>query len=220
MNDVTSRFNSLIKDTKAYLEYASLSGFYFAPYSVPRPVVSEAPLECHACPFRSSRAGLFRGWGGKHPQLAFVSAAPPTYCGSGEYNPFTGEAGSQIDRIIRATKDAGDLGDEGISLSFAIRCAPSGDASPPALKGAYASCAPLLRKEIQGQVPVVTVAMGAEAFEALTGKADIGRSRGRFFDFSGIKIVPTYGVKELIRDRGLRKLVWEDILFALSALKG
>jgi len=220
MDDVRSRFNSLIKDTKAYLEYASLSGFYFAPYSVPRPAASEAPLECHACPFRSSRAGLFKGWGGKEPKLAFVSAAAPPYCGSGEYSPFTGEAGSQIDRIIRAAKDSGRLDDEGVSLSFAIRCAPPRDANALTLQGAYASCAPLLREDIQGQGPAVAVAMGAEAFEALTGKADIGRSRGRFFDFSGIKVVPTYGVKELIGDRSLRKLVWEDILFALSALKG
>jgi DNA polymerase len=220
MDDVSTRFNRLIKDTKAYLEYASLSGLCLAPYSSAHAVASEEPLECNACPFRSSRTGLFKGWGGKEPQLAFVSAAPPAPANGREYTPFTGEAGSQIERIIRAAQDAGDLGDNGVSLSFAIRCAPPSDASPPTLKGAYASCAPLLRKEIEGHGPVVVVAMGAEAFEALTGKTDIGRSRGRFFDFSGIKVVPTYGITELIRDRGLRKLVWEDILFALSALKG
>jgi len=223
MSDVTSRFNSLLKDTKACLEYASLSGVDFAPYATPQEAPCKAPPACPACPFRSNSASRFKGWGGKHPELAFVSSTPPPYRGSGEYNPFTGEVGSQIDRIIRAAKDAGRLDDEGVSLSFAIRCAtPPRDAPPPsqALKAAYASCAPLLREDIQEQGPVVAVAMGAEAFEALTGNADIGRSRGRFFDLSGIKVVPTYGVKELIRDRGLRKLVWEDIQLALSALKG
>jgi len=220
MSDVTSRFNSLLKDTKACLEYASLSGVDFAPYATPQEASSKDPLACSACPFRSSSTSRFKGWGGKHPELAFISSTPPPCGESGEYNPFTGEAGSQTDRIIRAAKDAGNLGDEGVSLSFAIRCAPPRDAPPTALKGAYASCAPLLREDITGQDPVVAVAMGAEAFEALTGKTDIGRSRGRFLDFSGIKVVPTYGIEELIRDRGLRKLVWEDIQLALSALKG
>jgi len=220
MSDVTSRFNNLLKDTKACLKYASLSGIDFAPYATPQEASCKAPHACPACPFRSSSASRFKGWGGKHPELAFISAEPPPYRGSGEYTTFTGEVGSQIDRIIRAAKDAGNLGDEGVSLSFAIRCAPPRDAPPTALKGAYASCAPLLREEIKTLGPVVAVAMGAEAFEALTGNADIERLRGRFFDLSSIKVVPTYGMEELIRDRGLRKLVWEDIQLALSALKG
>jgi len=91
---------------------------------------------------------------------------------------------------------------------------------PGALKEAYRSCAPLLREKIKGQSPLVVVAMGEEACLALTGTSDIEGSRGDFADFDGIKVVPTYGIKELIGKRALRKPVWGDILLALSALKG
>jgi len=220
MDDVTSRLNSLIKETKAYLEYASLSGLEFAPKSAAQNISPQSSLECPGCPFQSNREGPFRGWGGVSPMLSFVCATPPPFVGQEEYSPFTGKLGEQISKIISAAGEAGNLDDTALSLSFALRCLPPQDAECDALKKALRSCAPLLREEIQGLGPIVVVAMGAEACLALTGVSDIEASRGTFFDLDGIKIMPTYGINELISDRSLRRPIWADIQLALKALKG
>jgi len=219
MSDVRSALKSLLKDTAAYLEYASLSGLDLAPYSAPRSKACDESIECTACPFQSDRAGLFRGWGGEHAKLAFVSATPPPCAENGEYNPFTGRVGEQTGKIIKAAKNVADLEDEDISLFFVTECIPPQGTSPDTLKDAYRSCAPLLEKKIKAQGPLVVVAMGEVAFRALTGSSDIEGSRGKFSLFNDIKVIPTYGIKELIGDRTLRRPVWEDILLALGALK-
>jgi len=215
MNDVTSRFSSLIRDTRAYLEYAALAGLDFAPRSAPPSANLKAGLECPACPFRTSRDGLFRGWGNDHPRLTFVSTTPPPPSASGEYSPFTGEHGELLLKIIKSPK----LDDKDLSLCFALRCMPPHGTEPEAIQRAYRACAPLLREEIKRLNPEVVLAMGEEACEALTGKSDIKASRGRFSDFQGIKVMPTYGIDELLKDKGLKKEVWADIQLAMKALK-
>ncbi len=209
MNDVTSRFNRLIGETRACLEYASLAGLDFAP--------STKAAVCSACPLGTGRAGLFKGWGGIRPKLAFVCATPPPCRGKGEYSPFTGELGELLLKIIKSTK----LHEQDLHLLFAIRCIPSSgqDTDPEALQGGFHSCAPLLREEIKELRPLVVMAMGSKACEALTGQADIGACRGNFFDFQGIRIMPTHGIEELLRDKSIRKAAWEDIKLAMKALE-
>jgi len=227
MNNVTPRYNDLIRDAKGWLEYASLLGLSFLPSASSDALEAEKiPEVCGACPFCKERLGVFRAWGGVSPRLVFVLAAPAPFDGDGEYSPFTGEAGGQIGKIIKAAAAEAGLGDEDIALTFARRCLlpPGQRPASHLLEKAFKCCAPLLREEVEALAPSVVVAMGAEACSALTGRSDIEASRGELLHLEGTAGSPTlvqatYGLSELLGDNKLRRPVWDDILLAIKALK-
>ncbi len=226
MKNVTPRFDELIRDTKAWLEYASEAGLVFTSF-VQEEAAGEdfGPAPCKTCPLGSERQGVSVPWGGTRPQVVFVSAAPLSGCKDGG-SPFVGEAGAQLEKIINATKSEARLGDDDIVLTYARKCSLASGSEIPSevLKRAFTACAPVLREEILALNPSVVIAMGAEALRALTGVEDIKAARGRLHDLagaadSGLKVQPTYGLQELMGNNKLRRPVWDDILLAIKALK-
>jgi len=172
---------------------------------------------CSGCPFQAGGYKKFTGWGGGAPLLAFVCSSPPPFSGAGEYSPFTGPLGTLLLKIIKSPK----LEDKDVFLSFAMRCIAAKERhhESDAMQEACRSCAPLLREDIKKLSPHVVLAMGAGACHVLTGDRNIEALRGTIRDFHGIKVIPTYGIEELINDSGLKRAVWEDIQLAMAALK-
>lgn len=226
MKNATPRFSELIVDVKAWLEYVSMSGLTFTPLARDEACGDESEAgRCRDCPLRELSEGLAASWGGVRPGLVFVLAAPFTGVKKGG-SPFTGKAGAQLERIIKATMAEAGLGDDEVGLTFARKCfLPRGvKAAPELLSGALHACAPFLRDEIAVLAPSVVIAMGPEAAAALTGSDDIRSARGRLHGLtggaaSGIKVMPTYGLKELLGDKALKRPIWDDILLAIKALK-
>ena len=69
--------------------------------------------------------------------------------------------------------------------------------------------------------PQVIVALGATAIEGLLGKGDgIGKLRGRWQNFRGIPLLPTFHPAYLLRNQALseKRKVWEDMLLVLERL--
>ncbi|MFQ5354002.1 MAG: uracil-DNA glycosylase family protein [Thermodesulfobacteriota bacterium] len=228
MNKATLRYEELIRGSKAWLEYARELGLAFVPSmrEDESPAVAEDP-GCRECPLREERQGLYEWPGEKRPQIVFVSAMPPPPMEEGEYSPFTGEAGRQLEKIMEATGAEAGLGISDIALTFAVKCImpPHRGTEPQVLERAYRACAKLLRGEILEFAPSVVIAMGAEAARALTGLSDLKAARGRLHEFSGeagpvgIQVMPTYGLKELLVQKSLKRPVWDDIQLAIKALK-
>ncbi|MFQ5427671.1 MAG: uracil-DNA glycosylase family protein [Thermodesulfobacteriota bacterium] len=228
MKNVTPRNSGLIRDSRAWLEYASELGLTFIPSAGGPLEPGESPGEgCEACPLRGERQGVFSPWGSSRPRLVFVSAMPPPPMEEGEYSPFTGEEGRQLEKIMQAAADEAVLGISDMALTFAAKCImpPHTGTEPQVLERAYRACARLLRGEILELSPSVVVAMGAEATMALTGLSDLKAARGRLHEFSGeagpggIQVMPTYGLKELLVQKTLKRPVWDDIQLAIKALK-
>ena len=75
-----------------------------------------------------------------------------------------------------------------------------------------AACAPYLAAQIDALKPHAILAVGRIAAQNLLGTTSgIGQLRGRFFDYHGIPLMPTYHPSALLRDETLKRPAWEDL---------
>ena len=74
--------------------------------------------------------------------------------------------------------------------------------------------------QLQAISPRVICALGAFAAKTLLGKEDIPITtlRGRFHDYEGIKVMPTFHPAYLLRNPAAKKLVWEDVQMIMKEL--
>ncbi len=81
------------------------------------------------------------------------------------------------------------------------------------------SCEPFLLRQLELIRPEVVVALGKFAAQTLLRtKAPISQLRGRWFDFRGMKLLPTFHPAYLLRNPGDKRLVWEDVRKVMGVL--
>ena len=67
--------------------------------------------------------------------------------------------------------------------------------------------------------PQVICALGKFAAQTLLGTQEpITRTRGRFFDWHGMKLMPTFHPAYLLRNPADKKLVWADVQIIMREL--
>ena len=181
----------------------------------------ERALACQKCPHlvRSRRNVVF-GVGDIDSPLMFVGEAP----GADEDQqgePFVGAAGQLLTRIIRAM----GFSRETVYIANILKCRPDtpaqnfGNRKPTPEE--MNTCLPYLLAQIDLIQPKVIVALGATSVEGLLGlKEGISRLRGRFQDFRGTPVMPTFHPSYLLRNEALsvKRQVWEDMLQVLEKL--
>jgi DNA polymerase len=145
------------------------------------------------------------GAGDPGARVVFVGEAP----GRDEDlqgEPFVGKAGHQLTRIIAAMGLARDK----VYICNVIKCRPPGNRDP--LPEEIAMCQPFLVRQLEIIGPKVICALGSFAARTLLNSdSSISRLRGRFHDFNGIPIMPTYHPSYLLRKPQVKREVWEDI---------
>jgi DNA polymerase len=120
--------------------------------------------------------------------------------------PFVGRAGQLLTKIIEAI----GLKREEVLIGNVNRCRPPGN-RPPTLEEA-SMCKPFLLREIAIVQPEVIVTLGNTAIQNLLGaKQGITKLRGKFQDYKGIKVMPTYHPAYLLRDPSKKRETWEDL---------
>jgi DNA polymerase len=96
-----------------------------------------------------------------------------------------------------------------------VKCRPPGNRAP--LPEERDACKPYLVEQIQFAEPKIIVLLGATAMQGLMDpKAKIGSSRGRWFEWEGIQIMPTYHPAALLRNPNLKMAVWEDLKLVID----
>lgn len=177
----------------------------FPPPSSLEEVAAEV-AGCRRCPLHEKRNHTVFGEGDPAADLMFVGEGP----GADEDRigrPFVGRAGHLLDDIIE--KGMG-LRREQVFIANVVKCRPPGNRNPEPAE--IASCTPYLHAQIDLIRPKVIVALGKFAAQTLLeSKSAISRLRGRFFDYRGIKLMPTFHPSYLLRNPGDKRLVWEDI---------
>jgi len=145
------------------------------------------------------------GVGNPEADIMYIGEAP----GADEDRlgePFVGRAGQKLDDIIKACK----LTREEIYICNILRCRPPGNRNPTPDEAA--NCREYLDAQIETVDPKYIVCWGSVAAHSLLGtKAAIGKMRGRFFDYKGIKVLCTYHPSYLLRSPSVRKDVWADM---------
>lgn len=183
-------------------------------YPVPESLaaIREELAGCMRCSLGSTRTTLVFGSGNEGARLVFVGEAPGREEDvAGE--PFVGEAGRLLTRIIQA------MGFERnqVYICNVLKCRPPGNRNP--VPAEIDVCRPYLLRQIQAIGPEVIVALGTfSAQTLLTTREPISRLRGRFHDYHGIPLMPTFHPAFLLRNPAMKREVWDDMQAVMKRL--
>jgi uracil-DNA glycosylase family 4 len=172
--------------------------------------------ECLRCDLGRIRTNLVFGVGTDRARIVFVGEAP----GRDEDlkgEPFVGEAGQILTRLIARM----GLTRPEVYICNVLKCRPPQNRNPHADE--IEKCSPFMLRQVKAIGPEVIVALGTFATHALLKtKEPISKLRGRFHDYHGIPLMPTFHPSFLLRNRGDTKVywtVWEDMVQVLKLLK-
>ncbi len=169
--------------------------------------------KCNQCELYKSRNNLVFGTGNDNANLMFVGEAPGYYEDQ-KGEPFVGKAGELLTKIIKAI----DMEREDVYIANILKCRPPENRNPNANE--IISCSPFLTEQIKIISPEVICALGTFAAQTLLNtKESIGRLRGKFHDYNGIKLMATYHPAYLLRNTRDKRKTWEDMQKVRDYLK-
>ncbi len=178
-------------------------------------VLAERVAGCERClELAATRTQTVFGVGPLDPELCFVGEAP----GADEDRlgePFVGQAGQLLDRIIAAC----GFRREEVYILNTLKCRPPGNRKP--LPAEADNCREYLDRQLELLRPKFLCALGATPAQALLGThAPIGKLRGRFFEYKGIPMICTFHPAFLLPGRSpeRKKDVWEDMKKLLTRM--
>ena len=168
---------------------------------------------CTKCPLHTTRTQTVPGEGAMKARLMFVGEAP----GADEDRlgrPFVGAAGQLLDKMIVAMGLARDQ----VFIGNILKCRPPGNRDP--LEQEVAACLPYLRAQIALIRPEVICSLGRHASHALLERTDsLSKFRGRFFEYRGTPLLPTFHPSYLLRTPADKGAAWKDLQLIMHRLK-
>ena len=189
-----------------------------APASGPLPLdlpgVHEWIGDCQRCKLAKGRRKIVHGQGNPKARLMFVGEAP----GADEDVQglaFVGKAGQLLTKIIEAI----GLSRDDVFIANVIKCRPPDNRNPE--PDEIIACQPFLERQIEIIAPSVIVGLGKFAGQwLLKSAAPISKLRGRFGEYRGIKVMPTWHPAYLLRNPDAKRDVWEDMKLVRALLAG
>ena len=167
---------------------------------------------CVLCELSQTRTQVVFGSGNLHAELMFIGEAPG-FDEDKKGEPFVGLAGQLLTKIIEAMK----LKREDVYIANCLKCRPPNNRSP--LPSEIATCNPILMRQIRIIEPKIVCTLGKFATQTLLSTQEsISRLRGRFVDWNGIKVMPTFHPAYLLRNPQDKKLVWQDMQLVMREL--
>ncbi len=167
---------------------------------------------CERCSLSRTRKNVVFGAGDTQAGIVFVGEAP----GADEDEqglPFVGRAGQLLTNIIKAM----GLERKDVYICNILKCRPPGNRNP--LPDEIRLCEPYLKQQLQLISPQIICALGSFAAKTLLKtETPITVLRGRFHQYEGIKLMPTYHPAYLLRNPSAKKQVWEDVQLIMKEL--
>ena len=205
------------KEEKRSLSYLTT----LAPGVKPQRVPSVLSLEdiqrdmgdCQRCSLHAGRKNVVFGTGNPQASLVFVGEAP----GADEDQqglPFVGRAGQLLTKIIEAM----GFRREDVYIANILKCRPPNNRNP--LPAEIRVCEPFLIQQLMAISPKIICALGTFAAQTLLKREiPITVMRGKFYDYHGIPLMPTYHPAYLLRNPSAKKQVWEDVQQIMKRLQ-
>ena len=215
-------FKSILNQTRGHLELQSLAGRdgIFPVEGIQAPSNARALTRlrseignCTRCKLHPHRTYLVFGSGNPDARLMLIGEAP------GEEEdlqgqPFVGKAGQLLTRILKAM----GLERDEVYIANILKCRPPQNRNPQ--PDEIETCQPFLRKQVEIIRPKVVCALGTFAAQTLLQTNEkISFLRGRFHDYFGTKLMPTYHPAYLLRNPQNKRLVWEDMKLIMKELE-
>ena len=162
---------------------------------------------CQKCRLYETRTRTVFGEGDPDAKIFFIGEGP----GETEDNtgrPFVGRAGELLNKQIAAM----GLRREQVFIANIVKCRPPNNRVPA--PDEVATCTPYLERQLEIVRPRVIVTLGLPAAKyMLKSSSTMGRLRGQWQDWRGIKLMPTYHPSFLLRSPTYenRSAVWSDL---------
>jgi DNA polymerase len=175
-------------------------------------LIREELEQCGRCALGATRHKLVFGVGSPQARLVFVGEAP----GRDEDlqgEPFVGEAGQLLTKIIQA------MGFERneVYICNVLKCRPPNNRNPE--PDEIEKCEPFLLRQLQAIGPQAIVCLGTFAAHTLLRSTEpISKLRGRFHDYHGIPLMPTFHPAFLLRNPNMKREVWDDVQKVMKLL--
>jgi uracil-DNA glycosylase family 4 len=161
--------------------------------------------DCQRCRLAKGRAHIVFGSGSFKAKLVFVGEGPG-FEEDQQGEPFVGPAGQLLSKIITAI----NLKRTQTYICNVVKCRPPHNRNPQ--PDEINTCLPFLERQIAAIRPDFICALGTVAAQTLLNTAaPISKLRGRFHNYRGIKLLPTYHPAYLLRNPDKKREVWEDM---------
>ena len=160
--------------------------------------------QCRGCRLCGQRRHTVFADGNEHAELMFIGEGP----GADEDEqgiPFVGRAGQLLTKMIGAMQ----FRREEVYIANIVKCRPPGNRNPEDDEAAV--CLPYLLRQIELVSPKVIVLLGNIALKGLMKRSGISRMRGRWLDFHGIMVMPTFHPSYLLRFEHEKRNAWNDL---------
>ncbi len=168
---------------------------------------------CQRCRLAKSRRQIVFGGGNPGARLVFVGEAPG-YEEDLKGEPFVGPAGRLLTKIIHAI----EMTREAVYILNVIKCRPPQNRNP--LPDEIEACSSFMTKQIRSIAPEFICTLGKFAAQTLLQTDQpISRLRGRFYDYEGIQLMPTFHPSYLLHNPGKKREVWQDMQKLMAAMK-
>jgi DNA polymerase len=246
MNEIEDQFLNIVTQVRGHLELQRALGAAMVEVSVPTGTVTSpdpapsvpvlrseprpekpaaAPLPqglaavrqtlegCTRCGLANGRRSIVFGEGKPDARLVFVGDAP----GQEEDEQgklFTGAAGQLLTDII----EKGMLiARADVYICSIVKCRPPDDRTPE--PDEVQACEVILQRQLKAIKPGIIVALGDVAAQSLLKTAEgIATLRGRWHEYHGIPVMPTFHPAYLLRNPAGKRDVWADIKQVLARL--
>ena len=199
-------------DTDAGCGSAATSQGIRAPFRSMQEIYA-AVAQCSACVLGQTRTHPVAGEGPEELSR-LTNSVEVMVIGEGpgadedtQGRPFVGKAGQLLDKMLEAIQLSRKTN---CYITNVVKCRPPQNRDPAPEE--RSCCAAFLDAQIRLLRPKMILVMGRIAAQHLLQTSDgIGKLRGRFFDYQGIPLMPTYHPSALLRDESLKRPAWEDL---------
>ena len=167
--------------------------------------LEQQALNCRNCSLCRNRNKVVFGEGDPHAKLMFIGEGP----GAEEDlsgRPFVGRAGELLTKMICAMQ----FTRQEVYIANIVKCRPPYNRAP--MPEEAAGCLPYLQKQIDLIKPECIVLLGASAAHFLLDqKEGITKLRGKWLDYRGIPVMPTFHPAFLLRQESAKREAWQDL---------
>ena len=169
---------------------------------------------CTKCRLCETRTNTVFGEGDPDAKVFFIGEGP----GENEDlqgRPFVGRAGELLNKWIAAM----GLRREQVFIANIVKCRPPNNRVPA--PDEVATCTPYLQRQLEIVRPGVIITLGLPSAKyMLQSNSTMGRLRGNWHAWRGIKLMPTYHPAYVLRQYTVetRRAVWDDLKKVMAEL--